>query len=76
MTLIIIAAIIVNQKYKNFKRFLKVGDKVDWYRGEVRQTYTLERIKNGAAEIRNDNGYIRKVPVSELYPNIWFHYGL
>jgi hypothetical protein len=62
------------QKHKNFKRFLKEGDKVDFYVGEIRNTYTLEKYGEIFCEIRNENGTIRKVETSELLPNFWQSY--
>lgn len=67
--------LIVDQQHKNFNRFLKEGDSVDWFRGEIRTKYTLE--KNGAiwCEIRNPlTKHIRKVKRDQLLPNFWVTY--
>ena len=63
-------------KHKAFEKYLKEGDRVDWYLGESRETYILERHGKEYSEIRNFNGTLRKVRTKELLPNFWYKYGV
>lgn len=64
----------ITQQWKNFNRFLKPGDRVDWYNGPIRQHYTLEKLDEFTAEIRNNTGKIKEVNRADLYPDIFYSY--
>lgn len=64
--ILILASIIYGQlmkrKWKHFDMFLKDGDLVDYYSGEERITYRVEKVGMIYCEIRNeDTGNIIKV---------------
>jgi len=62
------------QKWKNFNRFLKRGDIVDFFVNEERHQYTVVGVGHIFCKIQYADGDEIKVHKSEIYPNFWTNY--
>ncbi len=65
---------IQHQRQKNFNRFLKEGDTVDWYIENEKKSFTI--LKHGGifSTIKDHNGFHYEVLTDSLEPTHGFKY--
>jgi ABC-type Na+ efflux pump permease subunit len=66
---IIIWGIFSYLKWRNFKKYLKVGDVVDCYNALERETFIVIKLGDVYCTIEDEFGDLMKVQRTELYPN-------
>lgn len=64
---------IVNQKYRNFKRYLKEDDPIRFYIGEEKHTGTVKLIGRKYIHI-NHMGTVKKILPENTYPVFRYNY--
>ena len=71
---VLIWGIYTSRKWKNFRKYLKVGDFVDCYLVDERKKYELVSLGDIYCEIKDKFGGYYKVQRTEIYPNLRTRY--
>lgn len=64
----------ISKKWKNFNKYLKVGDVVDYYISGDRCKFKVSGLGNIYCKIKDESGNEIKVLRTDIYPNFWTNY--